>query len=129
MLDADEFWSVANLGFTLLESGRYAEARAVFEGLTVTHPREFYPWEALGEIAVLEEQVERAVELLQHAVNLGAGARACIRCGEQLMSLGRWSEAHSLLGAPARGEGAFAKRARALQEQCRSLERRGGSAK
>ena len=96
-LNPDEYWSVATLGHQLLEQGRIDEARALFEGLTLTNPTEYYPWFGLGCIARQRSQKEASVDLFTHALKLGADATARLRLAETLIELRRFQEAQSHL--------------------------------
>lgn len=120
-LDAEEFWSIARLGHLLFEQGEYDEARAVFEGLTAIRSQEPYPWEALGWIASAEQEPQRAVEFLRHAVKLGAGPETSVRLAEELMKLREIAEASQILQRAAQSDTAIGLRARAILRRCRQL--------
>lgn len=96
-LNPDEYWSVATLGHQLLEQGRLDEARAIFEGLTLTNPGEHYPWFGLACIARKGSQQDASVGLFTHALKLGADATARLGLAETLIELRRLPEAQQQL--------------------------------
>lgn len=97
MLNESEYWSVATLGHLLLEQGRFDEARAVFEGLTVTNPHHPYPWQALGIIARHASRLEAAVDCFAHAIKLGGDATVQLELAESLIALRRFKEVSAVL--------------------------------
>lgn len=97
MLNESEYWSVASLGRLLLEQDRKEEARAIFEGLTVTNPRHPYPWHALGIIARQSSRHEAAVDCFAHAVKLGGDANVTLDLAESLIALKRHKEVFPVL--------------------------------
>jgi len=96
-LNPDEYWSVATLGHQLLEQGRLDEARALFEGLTLTNPTEHYPWFGLACIARQSSQKDASIGLFTHALKLGADSTARLRLAETLLELRRLPEAQQHL--------------------------------
>ena len=117
-LDNEEFWGLARLGYVLQEEGRVAEARAVFEGLTVVNPSEAYPWRALGCIARDDGKLSQAVDLFAHSLKLAESDTTRLQLGEVLILSGRLADAMPVLRPASQGDSVLARRARALLARC-----------
>ncbi len=61
---------LAALGHELFSLGRVQEARAIFEGLVASSPRDAFPHTMLGTICLALEEHDRALELFEAALRI-----------------------------------------------------------
>ena len=67
-----QHWSIAQLGHQHFERGRWADARKIFEGLTVLDASDAYSWHMLGEISRKEGKLDAAAKFFEHCMRLQA---------------------------------------------------------
>jgi tetratricopeptide (TPR) repeat protein len=90
----EEAYSVAELGYTLMEQGRLKEAQTVFQGLIISNPYDAYFHTALGSIYQKMGIVDGAIE--EYSISLGldpAIVEAYVNRGELLIQVGYFEQA------------------------------------
>ncbi|MBI1352767.1 MAG: tetratricopeptide repeat protein [Acidobacteria bacterium] len=86
--------SIAVLGFQAYEQGRNDEARILFEGLTALDSKSYYGYAGLGVLALVEDDVDAAVDYLRQAAERTSGdAAVYANLGEALFRQGKVEEA------------------------------------
>ncbi len=85
---------IAEMGYSMLSSGKSKEAKTLFTGLIAVEPREPYFRTMLGCVFMVEENWARADELFCEALRLDPGdSNALVNRGEVRLRLGRLDEA------------------------------------
>lgn len=90
----EEAYSVAELGYTLMEQGRLKEAQTVFQGLIISNPYDAYFHTALGSIYQKMGIIDGAIE--EYSISLGldpAIVEAYVNRGELLIQVGYFEQA------------------------------------
>lgn len=88
--------SLLQQAVALHQSGRLAEARALYERILAEQPRQFDSLHFLGVIALQSGEAEKSVQLIGEALRVNPhSAAACFNRGNALQSLGRLDEALS----------------------------------
>jgi Flp pilus assembly protein TadD len=90
----EEAYSVAELGYTLMEQGRLKDAQTVFQGLVISNPYDAYFHMALGSIYQKLGITDGAIE--EYTISLGldpANVEAYANRGELLMQTGYFEQA------------------------------------
>ena len=115
----EEAYSVAELGYTLMEQGRLKEAQTVFQGLVISNPYDAYFHTALGSIYQKQGIIDGAIE--EYSISLGldpSTVEAFVNRGELLMQTGYFELAandfKAALELDPDGTNASVNRARAL---------------
>lgn len=93
-ISIEEAYSVAELGYTLMEQGRLKEAQTVFQGLIISNPYDAYFHTALGSIYQKLGIVDGAIE--EYSISLGldpAIVEAYVNRGELLIQVGYFEQA------------------------------------
>lgn len=115
----EEAYSVASLGYTLYEQGRWKDAQAVFQGLVVSNPYDGYFHTMLGAVYQKQNLADGAIEEYTYAIGLDpTNIEAYVNRGELLMQKGSFEQAaedfkHAVKLDPD-GKNPSANRARAL---------------
>jgi tetratricopeptide (TPR) repeat protein len=93
-VDGESQTKLANMGHTLLTSGKLEEARQIFEGLVAMNPREAYFLMAAGSVAQQQERLEDADHWYSLALERdGNNPVALANRGEVRMQLERIEDA------------------------------------
>jgi tetratricopeptide (TPR) repeat protein len=90
----EEAYSVAELGYTLMEQGRLKEAQTVFQGLVISNPYDAYFHTALGSIYQRQGVIDGAIE--EYSISLGldpSNVEAYVNRGELLIQTGYFEQA------------------------------------
>jgi Flp pilus assembly protein TadD len=118
-ISIEEAYSMAELGYTMLEQGRLKDAQGVFQGLVIGNPYDAYFHTVLGSIYQKQENIDGAVEEYSIAIGLDpANMEAYVNRGELLMRKGNFQQAagdfKNALDLDPDGRSPSANRARAL---------------
>lgn len=90
----EEAYSIAEIGYTLLEQGRIKQAQTVFQGLVIGNPYDAYFHTVLGTIYQKKEFTDGAIEEYTIAIGLDpANIEALVNRGELLMQKGNFEQA------------------------------------
>jgi tetratricopeptide (TPR) repeat protein len=90
----EEAYSVAELGYTLYEQGRWKDAQTVFQGLVISDPYDGYFHTMLGAVYQKQNLVDGAIEEYSIAIGLDpANIDAYVNRGELLMQKGSFEQA------------------------------------
>ena len=115
----EEAYSIAELGYTMMEQGRLKDAQTVFQGLVISNPYDGYFHAVLGAIYQKLGMVDGAIEEYTLALGLDpANVEAYVNRGELLISKGNFVDAAAdfkrAIDLDPNGENPVANRARAL---------------
>jgi tetratricopeptide (TPR) repeat protein len=115
----EEAYSVAEIGYTMMEQGRLKDAQTVFQGLVISNPYDAYFHAVLGSIYQKVGMAEGAIEEYTLALGLDpANVEAWVNRGELLIAKGNFVQAASdfkrAIDLDPDGENPVANRARAL---------------
>jgi Flp pilus assembly protein TadD len=115
----EEAYSVAEMGYTMMEQGRLKDAQTVFQGLVISNPYDGYFHAVLGTIYQKLGMVDGAIEEYTLAVGLDpANVEAYVNRGELLIQKGNFEQAaadfRKAIDLDPDGENPVANRARAL---------------
>jgi tetratricopeptide (TPR) repeat protein len=115
----EEAYSIAEIGYTMMEQGRLKDAQTVFQGLVISNPYDGYFHAVLGSIYQKLGMVEGAIEEYTLAIGLDpANVEAHVNRGELLISKGNFIQAagdfKKAIDLDPDGENPVANRARAL---------------
>jgi tetratricopeptide (TPR) repeat protein len=118
-ISIEEAYSMAEMGYTMMEQGRLKDAQTVFQGLVVTNPYDGYFHAVLGSIYQKQGNVDGAIEEYTLAVGLDpANLEAFVNRGELLLKKGNFEAAvqdfKQAMDLDPDGENPVANRARAL---------------
>lgn len=115
----EEAYSIAEMGYTMMEQGRLKDAQTVFQGLVISNPYDGYFHAVLGSIYQKLGMVDGAIE--EYTLSLGldpANVEAYVNRGELLISKGDFLDAAAdfkrAIELDPNGENPVANRARAL---------------
>jgi len=115
----EEAYSIAEIGYTMMEQGRLKDAQTVFQGLVISNPYDGYFHAVLGSIYQKLGMVEGAIE--EYTLSLGldpANVEAYVNRGELMISKGNFVQAAGdfkrAIDLDPDGENPVANRARAL---------------
>lgn len=90
----EEAYSVASLGYTLYEQGRYKDAQTLFQGLVVNDPYDGYFHTMLGAVYQKQNLVDSAIEEYSLAIGLDpTNVEGYVNRGELLMQKGSFEQA------------------------------------
>jgi tetratricopeptide (TPR) repeat protein len=90
----EEAYSVAELGYTLLENGRLKEAQTIFQGLLIANPYDGYFHSVLGSVYQKMGMLDGAIEEYSLAIGLDpANVESYVNRGELLMGKGNFEQA------------------------------------
>jgi len=85
----EEAYSVAELGYTLYEQGRWKDAQTVFQGLVISDPYDGYFHTMLGAVYQKQNLIDGAIEEYTIALGLDPSSiDAFVNRGELLMQKG-----------------------------------------
>ena len=115
----EEAYSIAEIGYTMMEQGRLKDAQTVFQGLVISNPYDGYFHAVLGSIYQKLAMAEGAIEEYTLALGLDpANVEAYVNRGELLIAKGNFVHAASdfkrAIDLDPDGENPVANRARAL---------------
>ncbi len=115
----EEAYSIAEMGYTMMEQGRLKDAQTVFQGLVISNPYDGYFHAVLGAIYQKLGIEEGAIEEYTLALGLDPGnVEAYVNRGELLISKGNFAQAAAdfkkAIDLDPDGENPVANRARAL---------------
>ena len=115
----EEAYSIAEMGYTMMEQGRLKNAQTVFEGLVISNPYDGYFHAVLGSIYQKQGLVDGAIEEYTLALGLDpANVEAYVNRGELLIGKGNFAQAAAdfkkAIELDPTGENPVANRARAL---------------
>ena len=115
----EEAYSIAEMGYTMMEQGRLKDAQTVFQGLVISNPYDGYFHAVLGSIYQKIGMVDGAIEEYTLALGLDPGnVEAYVNRGELMISKGNFVQAASdfkrAIDLDPDGENPVANRARAL---------------
>lgn len=115
----EEAYSIAEMGYTMMEQGRLKDAQTVFQGLVISNPYDGYFHAVLGSIYQKLGMVDGAIEEYTLALGLDPGnVEAYVNRGELLISKGNFVDAaadfNRAIDLDPDGENPVANRARAL---------------
>ena len=90
----EEAYSIAEMGYTMMEQGRLKNAQTVFEGLIISNPYDGYFHAVLGAIYQKQNMVDGAIEEYTLALGLDpANVEAYVNRGELLIAKGNFVQA------------------------------------
>jgi len=93
-ISIEESYSVAEIGYTMMEQGRLKDAQTVFQGLVISNPYDGYFHAVLGTIYQKLGMVEGAIEEYTLAIGLDpANVEAYVNRGELLIQKGYFEQA------------------------------------
>jgi tetratricopeptide (TPR) repeat protein len=115
----EEAYSIAEIGYTMMEQGRLKDAQTVFQGLVISNPYDGYFHAVLGSIYQKLGMVDGAIEEYTLALGLDpANVEAYVNRGELLISKGDFLDAAAdfkrAIDLDPNGENPVANRARTL---------------
>jgi tetratricopeptide (TPR) repeat protein len=115
----EEAYSIAEIGYTMMEQGRLKDAQTVFQGLVISNPYDGYFHAVLGSIYQKLGMADGAIEEYTLAIGLDpANVEAYVNRGELLISKGNFVQAAGdfkrAIDLDPSGENPVANRARAL---------------
>jgi Flp pilus assembly protein TadD len=115
----EEAYSIAEMGYTMMEQGRLKDAQTVFQGLVISNPYDGYFHAVLGSIYQKLGIVDGAIEEYTLAIGLDpANVEAYVNRGELIMSKGNFTQAaadfRNAIELDPDGDNPVANRARAL---------------
>lgn len=93
-ISGPEMLQMAMIGFRMYESGKYAEAETIFNGLIMLDPMESYYYTAAGAVYLALEQYDRAKHNFDHAIAFNPKELAAyVNRGEANLRMGNIMEA------------------------------------
>jgi tetratricopeptide (TPR) repeat protein len=93
-ISGPEMLEMAIIGFQMYETGKYNEARVIFEGLTSLDPKESYYVTALGAVHLAQENLDTALSCFNSAIKLNEKEIASfVNRGEVYLRQGKVMEA------------------------------------
>ncbi|MCI0416150.1 tetratricopeptide repeat protein [bacterium] len=115
----EEAYSIAEMGYTMMEQGRLKDAQTVFQGLVISNPYDGYFHAVLGAIYQKLGIVDGAIEEYTLALGLDPGnVEAYVNRGELMIAKGNFAQAAAdfkkAIDLDPDGENPVANRARAL---------------
>ena len=115
----EEAYSVAEMGYTMMEQGRLKDAQTIFQGLVISNPYDGYFHAVLGSIYQKIGMVDGAIEEYTLAIGLDpANVEAYVNRGELLIAKGNFAQAAAdfkkAIELDPNGQNPVANRARAL---------------
>jgi len=115
----EEAYSIAEIGYTMLEQGRLKDAQTVYQGLVLANPYDAYFHAVLGTIYQKLGFIDGAIEEYTLALGLDpANVEAYVNRGELMIQKGNFLQAASdfkrAIELDPDGENPVANRARAL---------------
>jgi Flp pilus assembly protein TadD len=115
----EEAYSIAEMGYTMMEQGRLKDAQTIFQGLVISNPYDGYFHAVLGAIYQKLGMVDGAIEEYTLALGLDpANVEAYVNRGELLISKADFVDAAAdfkrAIDLDPNGENPAANRARAL---------------
>jgi hypothetical protein len=119
--DDDELAALAQLGYALLEEGRLADARTLWEGLAEVAPGEETPWRVLAVIAAREARWADVEALADASLGRRPGAAAMLLRAEARWRAGRYAEAAQDLDAVVRAPRAPGAEADAIRRRAAAM--------
>jgi len=115
----EEAYSMAEIGYTMMEQGRLKDAQVIFQGLVVSNPYDGYFHAVLGTIYQKVGMIDGAIEEYSLALGLDpSNVEAYANRGELLIQKGNFLQAaedfKKAIDLDPDGENPVANRARAL---------------
>jgi Flp pilus assembly protein TadD len=115
----EEAYSIAEIGYTMLEQGRLRDAQTVYQGLVLSNPYDAYFHAVLGTIYQKLGMVDGAIEEYTLALGLDpSNVEAYVNRGELMIQKGNFVQAavdfKTAIELDPDGENPVANRARAL---------------
>jgi len=115
----EEAYSMAEIGYTMMEQGRLKDAQTIFQGLVLSNPYDGYFHAVLGTIYQKLGMIDGAIE--EYTLSLGldpANVEAYVNRGELMIQKGNFIQAaedfKTAIGLDPDAENPSANRARAL---------------
>jgi len=118
-LDEEQLYTIAEIGYVLMEEGKLEDARKIYEGLIEMSPDNYYFHSVLGAIYQHQRKFDSALEEYQRAIKLNPDdIPSMVNSAEILLHTGKLIESSGLLKKAIEldrtGNDPWAMRARAL---------------
>lgn len=118
-INEDQLYTIAEIGYVLMEEGRYEEARKIYEGLIELSPQDSYFHSVLGAIYQRMNDNDNALKEYERAISLNPeDIPSIVNSAEILLHTGKLLEASERLKKAIlldkSGNDPWAMRARAL---------------
>jgi len=124
----EKIFKIAEMGYHQFQIGKYDSAERLFKGLTVIDPDNYYYHQMLGATFQRKEKYPEAV--VEYSVAVDKNSKDVVSLtnrGEVYFKLGIYELANAdfdkAIGLDAKGDNAWANRAKMLREQIRLLKR------